>query len=189
MPAPDPQELEQDHLVRGQFVSAWSWLEMRLRALELMHTGKYRFQPLDLSENELKSGRRFRERVREVIPPGDTRTWLLHTQKIRNLVLHGILIGLDGNLALVHADLQATLEAGRERNQAKIPSYRKSLSPDQVVRILHLRSSVIKAHEVAGFLLETINEAHRYGEVRLKSSPDGRSTICQHRAATPPVPT
>lgn len=184
MPAPDPKELDQANLMRGQFVSAWSWLEMRLRALELMHTGKHRFKPVDLGKSRLKSGKRFRERVQEVIPPGDMRAWLLQTQKIRNLVLHGVLIGLDGELALAHADMQATLEAGRERNEAKIPSYSSSLPPDQVVRVLNLKTSVERAHKVAGFLREAIDDAHRYGEVRLSSSPDGSSTVSQHRASS-----
>lgn len=154
---------------------------MRLRSLELMHTGKHHFEPVDLKSVEVKSPRRFRERVQHVIPPGEVRDWLLRTQKIRNVVLHGVLIGLDGAPVLAHADFQASLEAGRGRSAAVMPSYRRSLSPDQVVNILKLQPSIVKAHEVADFLSKTVDEAHEYGEVRLTSSPDGASLVSQHR--------
>lgn len=181
---PDPWKTEhaQVDLLRGQFASAWSRLEMRLRSLELMHTGRYHFKPVDLNSINLKSPRRFRERIKEVIPPGEVRGWLLRTQKTRNLVLHGVLIGLDGEPVLAHADLQATIEAGRGRNQASIPSYSSSLDPDQVVNILKLQPSIVKTHRIADFLSGTINEAHEYGEVRVMSSPDGESLVSQHRA-------
>lgn len=181
MPAPDPKELDRANLMRGRFVSVWSWVEMRLRALELMHVGNYQFKPVDLDKVRLKSGKRFRERAKEVIPPGDTLDWLLYTHKIRNLVLHGVLIVYDGDLVLVHADMQATLEAGQERNEAKIPTYPHSVPPDSVFSITECHVSIAKAHQIAGYLLQPIETAHKYGESRLRSSPDGKDTICEPR--------
>ena len=189
---PDPWKTEhaQVDLMRGQFASAWSRLEMRLRSLELMHTGKHHFEPVDLKSVEVKSPRRFRERVQHVIPPGEVRDWLLRTQKIRNVVLHGVLIGLDGAPVLAHADFQASLEAGRGRSAARhlanvtMPQSRPFPRPKpggDVVNILKLQPSIVKAHEVADFLSKTVDEAHEYGEVRLTSSPDGASLVSQHR--------
>ena len=91
--------MDQASLVIGRFVLAWSRVEANLRTLELMHVGNYCFRPVEnLKSINLNKTLRFADRVKLVIPKhieGErlaVHEWLLHAHKVRNLILHGMMI-------------------------------------------------------------------------------------------------
>ena len=168
---------DQANLVIGRFVLAWSRVEMHLRTLELMHEGDYRFRPVrDLESIDLHKKRRFRDRVNLVVPKElngqrfEVRDWLLQTQKIRNLVIHGFMIfqgaGDSGVVtpAIIHSDFIATgaaTEGFPNISTVQAPTHRHSLSPDALIDVSRLNVLIEEAKQIEDILLKLIDSVHR----------------------------
>ena len=180
-------EAETTHvdLLRGRFASAWSLVETRLRTLELMHVGRHTFRPVaDVTAIDLKVPRRFEQRVKLVVPKGGCRKWLVETHRLRNLLLHGVLIRVDGEPAIIHADFQATLEAGlraspnRLATKAVVPIYANSVDPETTFRILEGGPRLVSESEnVRSVLGRVIEAAHAHGSSTLSTAEDGINLV------------
>lgn len=142
-----------------------------------MHCGDYQFEPVDdLDSVDLNKNRRFKERIDLIVPkdfrvgPNKTKLydWLLHTHKVRNLLLHGIMIsrrGAEGgtfDTVITHLDFVATMWASRgfpEVAEARIPMHKGSLNPDTSIVVSGLGSLIEEIKGVEGLLRELVETA------------------------------
>ena len=166
----------------GRFVIAWSELETRLRALELMVSDTGQFKPVDdLEDLDLIPTVRFMERVRKVIGPDvkirfgkedaiGLRGWFKELDKVRNRVIHGTIVFHGrGRSALVptifHGDYAATMMASRGYpggvTKAMAPNHKNSMRSDRFIPVSQLDGVIRQVEQVGEVLTEMINGLHR----------------------------
>ena len=161
----------------GRFVLEWSHVEGHLRTLELMHNDGV-FRPLDsLDGVNLSKTRRFVERVK-LLPPAhrSLRRWLLDTYKMRNLILHGMLIfrgKSDSEVmhpAIIHIDFPSTLAAQKgwpRVSQAAAPAHRNSADPSKTFRAEKMADLVAETKQVREQLLKIIESIHKHSALQV----------------------
>ena len=165
-------------LAIGRFIMTWTRIEKHMRALEFMHVGDRRFEPVeDLYAIDLKKRMRFRERVNLLPdrPEGakfGLHNWLIEANKTRNLIIHGDLLFMSResegeNVAtpvIQHSDFGATLLAGKGfpniGGEIHAPSYRGSVRPDKLFDVPKLDQLTAQAQHVEEVLVNIISEIH-----------------------------
>ena len=167
--------IERCSLTIGRFIVAWARIETRLRALEFMHVGDHRFQPVaDLNAIDLKKSLRFRKRVKLLPdrPEGaefGIRDWLIEANKIRNLVIHGELQFMEhegegiATPVIMHSDYAATMMVSKgfpATSEIHAPSYKGSARADKMVDVPRLDKLTDQAKQVEEVLVSIIAKTH-----------------------------
>ena len=152
----------------GTFVTAWSRLELKLRVLELIRTDGpgYEFSLVDnLDAFDFPGNARFGDKIRKILPSGNLRQEILELNKIRNLIVHGYMIGMNDEPVIVHMDFVASMAVQKGFpyvRKASMKVHRGSLPPDTVVStnaIKELTKTVNRLEKVLSEVVDAIHDA------------------------------
>ena len=103
------EDMERFFQRMGEFHAAWSQVESEIRALTLLKNQFDSRKTLEETYEPNYDG--FMRRVRELNFDKDSEAIIEKMARLRNFLIHGTFVGVDGKPAIMHQDVRATLSS------------------------------------------------------------------------------